>query len=196
MRSILYLLRVALAICKGWFLKLWLPMTGRRFRAGRNLRVFGSLKVRGPGAVVFGDDVVIEMTVTPFTHSPAARIQVGNGVYLNGTRFGCVDTIDVGDGSIISDARIMDSDFHSIDRNRRSADAKVRVHPIQIGANVWIAAQTGVLPGSVIGENSVVAFGSVCTGVYPADVLVGGNPAKVLRAITAPATAQQNGNPQ
>jgi acetyltransferase-like isoleucine patch superfamily enzyme len=55
--------------------------------------------------------------------------------------------------------------------------------PIVIGRNVWIAADATILGGVTIGENSVVAAGSVVTRDGPANVLVGGNPARMIRAI-------------
>jgi maltose O-acetyltransferase len=48
---------------------------------------------------------------------------------------------------------------------------------------VWIGAHAGILPGTRIGKNSVVGFGAVCSGEFPANVIIAGNPARVLRAI-------------
>lgn len=53
--------------------------------------------------------------------------------------------------------------------------------PVHIGANVWLGFQVTVLPGTTVGENSMVAAGSVITRDVPADVLVGGVPARVKK---------------
>lgn len=172
------------AILKGHWYKFYLPLRGQRFEAGKNFRVGGKLLVRGPGRVVFGDNVVVEMLVTPFTHAPDAIISIGSRVYLNGTRFGCAKAIRVGDDCILAESRIMDTDFHSVAINRHAEDAPVRVLPITIGRNVWVAADVGVLPGTTIGDNSVVGFGAVCSGQFPSNVLVLGNPAVVKRTLT------------
>ena len=171
------------ALGKGWVYKLWYPLRGLRFSAGPNFRVHGSLTVRGPGTVTFGRDVTIGMHVTPYTHHPDSIISVGDHCFLNGTRFGCQQRIDIGRDCIIGDARIMDTHFHSLRADRWSDDAPVVTRPVHLARNVWIGAQTGILPGSEIGENSVVGFGAVCSGVFPADVVIAGNPAVVLRAI-------------
>jgi acetyltransferase-like isoleucine patch superfamily enzyme len=55
--------------------------------------------------------------------------------------------------------------------------------PIVIGRNVWIAAGAIVVGGVTIGEDSVVAAGSVVTKDVPPNVLVAGNPARVIRTI-------------
>jgi hypothetical protein len=55
--------------------------------------------------------------------------------------------------------------------------------PITVANGVWIAAGATVIGGVTIGENSVVAAGSVITRDVPANTLVGGNPATVIRSI-------------
>jgi acetyltransferase-like isoleucine patch superfamily enzyme len=181
--------RVALAILKGRFYKVYLPLRGRRFQAGRNFRVFGSLVVQGPGRVIFGDDVRVIKRTTPFTHSPDAVITVGNRVDLVAVRFGCKEKISIGDLCQVSECRIMDTDFHSIAVNRRDPSAPIRTAPISIGQNVWIAPETAVLPGTTIGENSVIAFGAICSGMVPPNVVMVGNPARVAGKVPGTTTS-------
>jgi acetyltransferase-like isoleucine patch superfamily enzyme len=139
---------------------------------------------------VFGDDVLIDGTVTPWTYGEDAVISVGSGSYVNGTRFGCRREIRIGDGAILGDARVMDTDFHSTGRNRHDPSAPIRVAPVHIAENVWIGAAVGILPGTSIGANSVVGFGAVCAGAYPADVIIAGNPAVVIRPIPSEGAAK------
>jgi acetyltransferase-like isoleucine patch superfamily enzyme len=153
---------------------------GTTFRAGRRLSIQGSLRLRGPGRVILGDDVIVDARTDIFTHSPEAIVAVGDRCFLNGTRFGCVREIQIGRGAILADARIMDTEFHSIHRNRRSKSAPITVAPVVIGENVWIAAGAAVLQGITIGDDSVVAFGSVVTKDVAAGMIVGGNPAREL----------------
>lgn len=55
--------------------------------------------------------------------------------------------------------------------------------PILIRRNAWIGACSVVLPGVTIGENAIVGAGSVVTHDVPADTIVAGNPARVIRPI-------------
>ncbi|MCG6369200.1 DapH/DapD/GlmU-related protein, partial [Vibrio fluvialis] len=55
--------------------------------------------------------------------------------------------------------------------------------PIHIGRNVWIGANSVVLPGVTIGENSVIGAGSVVTKDIPSNVVAVGNPCRVVREI-------------
>jgi len=181
--------RVGFAILKGHFYKAYLLLRGRRFQAGRNLRVFGSLVVRGPGRVVFGDDVRVIQRTTPYTHSLDAVITVGNKVDLVAVRFGCKERISIGNLSQVSECRIMDTDFHSIAVNRRDASAPVRTAAITIGENVWIAPETAIMPGTSIGDNSVIAFGAICSGAVPANVIMVGNPARVAGKVPGASTS-------
>jgi len=171
------------ALAKGHWCRLSCRIRGVRFECGRNLRVYGTLSITGPGVVRFGDNVVVDMVVTPWTYHRDALIEVGDGTYLNGTQFGCARNISVGRGSILARASIMDTNFHSTAVNRHDADAPVKVAPIRLGTNVWIAAQVGILPGTSIGDNSVVGFGAVCSGEYPANVIIGPAPATVVRRL-------------
>lgn len=55
--------------------------------------------------------------------------------------------------------------------------------PIKIGNNVWIGGSCVILPGITIGDNSIIAGGSVVTKDVPPNIIVAGNPAKPLKAI-------------
>ena len=183
---------VAWALLKGHWYKVWYPLRGIRFRAGRNLRVNGSLRIRGPGQVVFGDNIVVHGDATPWTHTSAARIVVGNNVSLGSTRFGCMQAITVGDDCLLASCALADSDFHSTRADRRSPEAPVRVAPIRLERNVWIGDNAGILPGTIIGENSVVGFGAVCMRPYPPNVVIVGNPGKVVGPIPSAPTASSS----
>ncbi len=52
---------------------------------------------------------------------------------------------------------------------------------VVIGDNCWIGLGALILPGAVIGEGSIVAAGSVVSGVFPSNVLIMGNPAKIVK---------------
>jgi acetyltransferase-like isoleucine patch superfamily enzyme len=178
-----YAATVLRALLKGQFYKIALPLRGIRFSAGRNFQVFGRLTVHGPGRVEFGDNVNVSMHVTPFTHSNEAVISVGDHCFLNGVRFGCATRIEIGDDCILAEARIMDSNFHSTRADRWNPDAPVKTAPVILERNVWVAADAGILPGTRIGENSVVGLAAICNGNFPANSLIAGNPAVVVRQI-------------
>lgn len=54
---------------------------------------------------------------------------------------------------------------------------------MRIGSNVWIGANAVVCPGVIIGDNSIIAAGAVVIKDVPSSVIVGGNPANVIKSI-------------
>ncbi|MBK8992745.1 MAG: acyltransferase [Gammaproteobacteria bacterium] len=75
---------------------------------------------------------------------------------------------------------ITDSDWHGIyDRIERNAEPA----PIRIGNNVWIGDRATVLKGVTIGDNSIVGAGAVVARDVPANVVVAGNPARVVKEL-------------
>lgn len=190
---------VAWALARGFYYRVKFRLLGRRVQIGRRFRVVGQLDIQGPGTVIFGDDCgVISSRIqltTPYTHAPDAVIRFGNGVLLTGTRLGCQLRIDVGDYAGLSDARIMDTDFHAIESPDFGPRYNTggRAKPIVIGSHAWLGAGSMILKGVNIGENAIVGAGSVVATNVPANAVVFGNPARViwrLRGKAAPAPAQ------
>jgi acetyltransferase-like isoleucine patch superfamily enzyme len=164
-------------VCKVWF-GLRTRLRGGSFKAGSRLSVQGWLRVRGPGHVVIGDDVIIDDNTDLYTNAKDACIRIGDRTFLNGTRMSCVRAITIGEDGIVADARMLDCDFHAIGRDRHIKGSHIGIAPITVGRNVWIAAGAVVLKGISIGDDSVIAFGSVVTKDVPAGVIVAGNPAR------------------
>ena len=127
-------LRVVSALWMRW-LKLRL---GDRVQFGRNFVTNHRLVVRGPGRVVFGDDV------NTWSHA---------------------------------EKTVLDPEL------RHDPDAPVPCAPIVLEENVWVAGQTAILKGVTIGKNSVVAFRAVVTRDVPPNVVVAGNPARVVKEL-------------
>lgn len=119
------------------------------------------------------------------TFSKTARIIIEDNVGLNGTSITARSkTIKIGGGSMIApNVAIMDSDFHSLwpAENRLTNPALDKDDDVIIGENVWIGIQSIILKGVTIGDNSIIAAGSIVTKSIPANVLAGGIPAKIIK---------------
>ena len=110
------------------------------------------------------------------------RVTVGDSVLMSpGSRLSASDEIVIGNGVMMANGTyVTDSDWHTIyDRTARSE----KVTPVHIGDNVWLGDHSTVLKGVTIGENSVVAARAVVTRDVPANVVVAGNPAKVVKEL-------------
>ena len=69
---------------------------------------------------------------------------------------------------------------HPIDVETRNSGKEYALE-IKVGSNVWFGGNVTVLSGVTIGDNSVVGAGSVVTKDVPANVIVAGNPAKIIK---------------
>ena len=96
-------------------------------------------------------------------------------------RIACSDEITIGDGVMMANgAYVTDSDWHGLyDRVARPN----AVTPVRIGDNAWLGDGAKVLKGVTVGENSVVAAGAVVTRDVPANTVVAGNPAVVIKEL-------------
>lgn len=177
------LLSYARTLGKGYIYKLWCTLTGKRVAIGKNFHLDGWITIKGPGKVILGDNVRIGGHTTPWTFTKKAVIEIGNNVFLNGTRFACADHISVGDESLLADCRVMDTNFHSEDPNYRHGFFDTP-KPIIIGNNAWITIQTVVLKGTTIGENTILSPNSVVSGatLLPNKIYMG-NPARAVKSL-------------
>jgi acetyltransferase-like isoleucine patch superfamily enzyme len=112
-----------------------------------------------------------------------ARLEIGERAFINqGASIVATCSIEIGDDARIGDfAAIYDSNYHRVD-----PDHPVFSAPVTIGANVWLGRGVVVLPGSRIGDHTVVAAGSIVRGELPSCVLAAGNPARVVRQLDIP----------
>ncbi len=118
---------------------------------------------------------------TPLYINYGKHTKIGKNVFIN---FDCVfldlGGITIDDGVLIAPKVSLLSESHPISpENRQSLVPK----PIHIKKNAWIGANATILQGVTIGENSVVAAGSVVSADVPDNVIVGGTPAKIIKEI-------------
>ncbi len=120
--------------------------------------------------------------IPPFYTTCGRNISVGRNVFINqNCTLYDLAPVTIGDDVLIGPNVSLITDGHPVAPSQRTA--YVVAKPIVIERGVWIAAGAIVIGGVTVGENSVVAAGSVVTKDVPANTLVGGNPARVIRSI-------------
>lgn len=104
---------------------------------------------------------------------------LGSGYINHNLNLSCFERIDIGENVAISEnVTIRDSDNHTLLSENQ---ASVKTAPVKIGNHVWIGLNVTILKGVILGDNVVVAAGSIVTKSFPDNVLIGGVPARVLK---------------
>ncbi len=131
------------------------------------MRENSKLIVTGQFSFLYGTSLYINQ---------GATLELGSGYCNINSSISCFEHISIGDGVYISEqVLIRDSDDHEI------SDRGPVTLPIRIGNHVWIGAKATILKGVTIGDGAVIAAGAIVNKNVPANTLVGGIPAKVLR---------------
>ncbi|MGN1022402.1 MAG: DapH/DapD/GlmU-related protein [Lachnospiraceae bacterium] len=107
------------------------------------------------------------------------QMQFGQHVFVNHSlTVMSIGGVTIGDGTQIGPGVAIVTDNHDLDDRMI-----LRCRPVVIGKNVWIGAGAKIMPGVTIGDNAVIAGGAVVVKDVPADAIVGGNPAKLIRMV-------------
>ena len=129
-------------------------------------------------------DGEIDESVTIFTPlyiNYGKHTKIGKNVFIN---FDCVfldlGGITIEDNVLIAPKVSLLTESHPINPNERHS---LIPKPIHIKKNAWIGANATILQGVTIGENAVVAAGSVVLKDVPDNVVVGVIPAKIIKEI-------------
>ncbi|AGA28363.1 sugar O-acetyltransferase [Singulisphaera acidiphila] len=123
------------------------------------------------------------LLIPPFYTAGGDEICVGHNVFVNqNCTFYDLGGLDIADDVMIGPNVSIITAGHPLEPSQRRKATIGK--PIVIERNVWIATGATIVGGVTVGENSVVAAGSVVTKDVPPNTLVGGNPARVIRSIS------------
>ncbi|MQB44397.1 sugar O-acetyltransferase [Rhizobium sp. ICMP 5592] len=122
------------------------------------------------------------LLIPPFYTAGGNEIRVGRNVFVNqNCTFYDLGGLDIADDVMIGPNVSIITAGHPLEPSQRRSTTIGK--PIVIEKNVWIAAGAIIIGGVTVGENSVVAAGSVVTKDVPPNTLAGGNPARIIRSI-------------
>jgi acetyltransferase-like isoleucine patch superfamily enzyme len=147
------------------------------------------------GKIVFGNNVSLKSNKKSYhihMHSPTklmadrkdAIIIIGDNTRINGACIHAYNRIEIGKNCLIAaNTQIFDGSGHdlSMDNPENRINTIGNSKPIKIGDNVWIGINCIIMPGVKIGNDSIVAAGSIVVKDVPARCIVGGNPAKIIK---------------
>jgi acetyltransferase-like isoleucine patch superfamily enzyme len=167
---------------------------------GRRLSLEGEIPlIIGDGRIVVGDNVRIgrrNTWIVGFKVSEGAELVIGDDVSINyQTTISVAKRVVIGSRSMIAgNVQIYDNVSHPVDPARRHEPFGLdEASAVIIGENVWLGNRAIIMRGVTIGDNSVVAAASVVTKDVPADVVVAGNPAAIIKRLDRAGPDQLSG---
>ncbi len=189
----------ALMLIRG-FLK-----TGRKVFIGCNTRILNSNNIQFGKSVTIGsyceidgyasEKIILGHCVKIGSYSKLLStshfskfgkgLKMGNNSAIGDfTHFGAPGGIVIGNDVIMGSYISFHSENHNfLDTSKLIREQGVNSKGIILGNNIWVGAKVTFLDGCQVGDNSVVAAGAVVNGIYPANSIIGGVPAKVLKTI-------------
>ena len=176
-----------------------LIMKLNKVKFGKNLNLYGVPVIfkKGGSQLNIGENCTIKSSFLSnlvglsqrtiiVTRTEEAKIEIGNNVGISGATIYARKGITIGDNTLIGgNVKILDNDFHPIEVEARNLDIKEKIgtRKIKIGKDCFIGANSLILKGVEIGDGSVVGAGSVVTGKFPSNVVIAGNPARVIKVL-------------
>lgn len=129
--------------------------------------------------ISFGKSVCIGPGVNMIVKENAT-LKIGDRTYFTSDlHLEAVKCIEIGSDCAVSwGATIIDDNHHKVLPKTLSKNG---AEFVKIGNHVWIGCNVTILKGTEIGENCIVAAGSIAKGKFPPNSLIGGNPAKVIK---------------
>ena len=139
-------------------------------------------EVRALLSRLFGYEIDPSVRVFPPFYTDFGRnIAVGKGVFINACcHFQDHGGVTLGDGCLIGHNVVFATLDHGMVPEDRGA---MYPAPICLGKNVWVGSNSTILRGVNVGDNAIIAAGSVVTKDVAANTVVGGVPARYIRNI-------------
>jgi len=157
-----------------------------------NYKVLGnSFYIKNKGKIILGHSVYLHSYPDGSSHRtalstyfPDALISIGNNCALNGTIIHSNEKVVIGNNCLFGPGSIIcDNNSHKISKNFIDRILKAESKPIVIKDNVWVGMNCMIMKGVTIGENSIVAAGSLVLNDIPPNCLYGGHPAKFIKIL-------------
>jgi acetyltransferase-like isoleucine patch superfamily enzyme len=159
---------------------------------GARTRTFGRPHIENRGRIIIGSRVRLSSVWAPveLVTGPRGLIEICDGVFINyGTLISARSHVRIGANVMIGNYSIIaDTDTPGI--GEPCEGPLLDTCDVDIADGAWLAARVTVLPGARIGAGAVIAAGSVVSGDIPAGAVVGGIPARLLRAAGAEASSK------
>jgi len=194
MNLILFFNKIRNTINTTVFRWIYTPRKNVKLDNGLRINKWPLIRVHRNASLVLSDNVLLNSSNHSYhinMHSrvkimcdvEGAEIYIGKNTRIHGSCIHAFKKIHIGNDCLIAaNCQIFDANGHHSSANQRH-NSNGEAKEIKIGDNVWIGANSIILPGVSIGSNSIIAAGSVVNKSIPGEHIAGGNPAKSIKRI-------------
>ena len=181
--------------CTSWHVCLLFRLNGIQF--GKGFRAVGvpAVNISLGGRAEIGErftirtglhDTEVGSVGSRIRVGPKGFLRIGNRVGMSNTTIVCEESVEIGDDVLLGGGvQVFDTNFHSTDATVRASGREtrsdVRTAPVCIGSRVFIGANAIVCKGVTIGDEAIIAAGSVVVCDVPAGETWGGSPARRVK---------------
>ncbi len=181
-------MRDFLALLRGRIFVTLCRLKGMNVKIGRGLRIYKKVNISGTGRIEIGENCIMagipgdsSQYVCLETLNPAAVLRIGDDASLYAARIAAKFQVIIGNNVLIEEAGIMDTDYHSIARDRGTpVNEKEDKCRVTVGNRVCMGARSSILKGTTIGDDVIIAPGSIVTMSVKPGSVVAGNPARIF----------------
>ena len=160
-------------------------------RVGTRLHMERLPYLVGRGRILLGDHVRLSgKSSLLFLNRPGdlPELDIGNDTFVgHDCTFSIAQRVSIGRRCLIAGGvRVSDHDGHPLEADRRYAGEppdRESIRPVTLGDDVWVGAGAVIVKGVSVGDRSVIGTRAVVTKDVPPDVVVAGNPARVVKCL-------------
>lgn len=145
---------------------------------GQSVTILRGLVYRYPNHISLGDKVIIGTNVKMTSEISSGELKISDKVTIGrNCSLDFSGGLFIKEGALLSDGVVIETHDHGYNPHSKAVG-----NNLVIGENVWIGLRSIIMPNTgVIGDNAIIAAGAVVTQPVPANTIVAGVPAKIIK---------------